>query len=76
MAVINGKTKIRIAPRFGVAAPLTRVCGRDFNRALRSGKLEDVLDSEGRKIVPSKGLTWEQVASLVRAGKSVQAKVA
>jgi hypothetical protein len=58
-----------------VAGRPVRVLSSRFNCALRSGKL-DPKTPEGKTIVPSSGKTWLQVASLLRAGKSVQAKVA
>lgn len=69
--IVNGKTPIVINGR------TTRVCGRDFNEALRRTQGEPiVLDTDGRRITPSKGLAWSAVAAQVRAGKSVQAKAA
>ncbi len=67
LIVVNGKS--------------TRVCGREFNRALRAGKngskAELTLhDASGAILVPSKGLSWNDVAKAVRAGKKVQAKAA
>jgi hypothetical protein len=69
--IVNGKTTIVVNGR------PTRVCGRNFNEALRRTAGEPiVLDTEGRRLIPSKGLAWSAVAALVRAGKSVQAKAA
>lgn len=67
--IVNGKTIIVVNGR------ATRVCGREFNKALRRTRGEPIiLDGEGRRLIPSKGLTWSAVAAQVRAGKSVQAK--
>lgn len=68
--IINGKTTIVVNGR------ATRVLGHRFNEALRRPGEPTILDADGHRIVPSKGLSWSAVASLVRAGKSVQAKVA
>lgn len=69
--VINGKTPIVVNGR------TTRVCGRRFNELLRASTAEPtILDVNGKRIVPSKGLSWSAVAAQVRAGKSIQAKVA
>lgn len=65
--IVNGKTSILVNGKS------TRVNGRTFNRALKRGTLE-VRSAEGRVLTPSKGLAWSNVASIVRAGKSVQAK--
>ena len=66
--IVNGKTKILVNGK------ATRVGGRVFNRALRAGKLDVFCASVARRITPSRGLTWSDVASLIRAGKSVQAR--
>lgn len=67
--IINGKTPIVVNGR------TTRVCGHQFNKVTR-GRLigVQVCDTQGNILVPSKGLSWDQVAEQVRAGKSVQAK--
>ena len=68
--VIKGNT-----PVF-VRGHQTRVNGWRFNEELRKGRVEHLIsNAEGQKIVPSAGRTWEQVAEMIRAGKSVQAKV-
>lgn len=52
----------------------TRVCGRVFNAALRNGlRRSDVRLPTGEIVAPSKGLSWGDVAKLIRAGKKVQA---
>lgn len=60
---------------------LTRVCGRTFNSALRKAE-EDRCElivyygmEEDTKVLPSKGLSWANVAAMVRQGKQVQAKL-
>ena len=69
--IINGKTPVV------VNGQTTRVLGHRFNQALRhSGREPIILDVEGRRIIPTKGLAWSAVASIVRVGKSVQAKTA
>lgn len=55
----------------------TRVLSHEFNRALKTSKDPmklEVKDEEGNLIVPSKGLTWSDVATAIRTGKKVQAK--
>lgn len=60
----------------------TRVCGSRFNQALRTFRPAgpafelQVFLPTGERIVPSKGLSWLEVASGIRAGKKVVAKVA
>lgn len=69
--IVNGKTPIVVNGR------TTRVCGHRFNELLRGSSAEPiVLDVSGKRIVPSKGLSWSAVAAQVRAGKSIQAKLA
>jgi hypothetical protein len=68
--IINGKTTIVVNNK------VTRVCGRAFNDAIRRRGEPQVFDVDGHRIMPSKGLAWSAVAAQVRAGKSVQAKVA
>ncbi len=65
--IINGKTPVVVNGR------TTRVCGRAFNKALRKGGF-DIRDTAGNLLAPSKALNWGQVAAIVRAGKSCQAK--
>lgn len=67
--IIDGKLQIV------VNGTTTRVLGRDFNVALKTlGDRLTVHDTNGNVIVPSKNLTWSQVANAVRQGKKVQAK--
>lgn len=63
--VINGKTALFVNGK------MTRVCGARFNRAVKRGL--PILGMTGEVITPSKGLSWLDVAKLVRAGKSAQA---
>lgn len=65
--VINGKSIVFVNGR------PTRVLGSRFNAALRKDPQASFKDEGGNPIVPSKGLSWADVASLVRSGKSAVA---
>jgi len=65
---INGKTVLLVNGK------ATRVCGRQFNRALKRGQV-DVRLPTGEAVAPSKGLAWGAVAQSIRAGKKVLASV-
>lgn len=76
--IIAGNTPVRINGK------LTRVLSRHFNRAFKAARNREetsrpgnfiVLDRDGGRIVPSKGMPWGHVVASIRAGKKVQAKV-
>ena len=58
----------------------SRVCGRRFNKIVKAYEYDLsravallVQLPSGEKLIPSKGLSWVDVAKQVRAGKKVQA---
>ncbi len=63
---ITGRTEIKVNGKS------TRVLGRPFNLALKTGTLAVTLPT-GEPVTPSKR-TWAEVAEQIRAGKKVQAK--
>lgn len=75
--IVNGSTKILVNGK------QTRVLGSTFNMALKKSERrgEELIvfcmteDEPEAKLVPSKGLSWQNVAANVRAGKATQAKV-
>lgn len=71
--IINGATVLMVNGTSNTFRA-TRVCGRVFNAALKNGlRRSDVRLPSGEVVVPSKGLSWADVATLIRAGKKVQA---
>lgn len=66
--VITGSTIVLVNGR------PSRVLGTRFNKAIKKVTSAVITDPKGETIVPSKGLTWVDVASQVRQGKKVQAR--
>lgn len=73
--IISGTTVLMVNGTANTFKP-SRVCGRVFNAALKNGlRRSDVRLPSGEIVAPSKGLSWADVANLIRAGKKVQAAV-
>ncbi|VVB77419.1 Uncharacterised protein [uncultured archaeon] len=64
-----------------VQGKLTRVNGREFNRALKAAEAAGVElvvfygMEQDAKLIPSKGLGWGNVSEFIRQGKKVVAKL-
>lgn len=73
---ITSKTSILVNGR------ATRVCGRRFNKAVKAYEFAmgrpavlNVQLPSGERVLPSKGLSWLDVAKQIRKRKQVQAAV-